>query len=66
MSSYEAIRAARALDLKDFSPDAESPAGCIDIEAFQAPESVAEFVLVRVVVFLIVIPRIHKKNVRRV
>ena len=35
MSSDEAVRTAGALDLNDFSPDAESPAGYIDIEAFQ-------------------------------
>ena len=34
MSSDEAIRAAGALDLNGISPDAESPAGYIDIEAF--------------------------------
>ena len=36
MSPDEAVRAAGALDLNDYSPDAESPAGYIDIEAFQA------------------------------
>ena len=38
MSPDEAVRIAGALDLNDFSPDAESPAGYIDIEAFQAAQ----------------------------
>ena len=38
MSSDEAVRTAGALDLNDFSPDAESPTGYIDIEAFQAAQ----------------------------
>ena len=38
MSSNEAIRAAGALDLNGFSPDADSPAGYIDIESFQAAQ----------------------------
>ena len=38
MSSEEAVRTAGALELNDFSPDAESPAGYIDIEAFQAAQ----------------------------
>ena len=35
MSSDEAVRTTGALDLNNFTPDAESPAGYIDIEAFQ-------------------------------
>jgi len=38
MSPDEAVRTAGSLDLNDFSPDAESPAGYIDIEAFQAAQ----------------------------
>ena len=40
MSPEEAVRTAGALELNDFSPDAESPAGYIDIEAFQAAQYV--------------------------
>ena len=35
MSSDEAVRTAGALELNDYSPDADSPLGYIDIEAFQ-------------------------------
>ena len=35
MSPDEAVRTAGRLDLNDYSPDSESPAGYIDIEAFQ-------------------------------
>ena len=38
MSPDEAIRIAGVQDLNDYSPDAESPAGYIDIEAFQATQ----------------------------
>ena len=35
MSPEEAVRTAGALELNDYSPDADSPLGYIDIEAFQ-------------------------------
>ncbi len=35
MSPEEAVRTAGALELNDYSPDVDSPAGYIDIEAFQ-------------------------------
>jgi len=35
MSPEEAVRTAGALELTDYSPDADSPLGNIDIEAFQ-------------------------------
>jgi len=38
MSPDEAVRTVGVLDLNDYSPDAESPAGYIDIEAFQAAQ----------------------------
>ena len=38
MSPDEAVRTAGAQDLNDYGPDAESPAGYIDIEAFQAAQ----------------------------
>ena len=38
MSPEEAVRTAGALELNDYSPDTESPAGYIDIEAFQAAQ----------------------------
>jgi len=36
MSPEEAVRTAGALELNDYSPDVDSPAGYIDIETFLA------------------------------